>query len=320
MRTDNLIGKRRVLLISVGILALLLAIWLISEGIPSSGKDGYVMVNGKWVPVGDTNTGQSDSSQPAESGPAGGDSEPATVPGATGAEDFQPDEDHPPGAETPDSTEPKETGAVLEVRDEDWWEDLSDPAAPEQPEDQPEQKPQELTIDDYALFNGQYVEDGRDELVEDVAAILVTNRSSRFLDLGTLTFDIDGKKATFVVTGLPPGRSAWVMEASRMTADHSSEFTYVSGVTSFRDQVITYTTKLTITTNGNMMTVRNNSDETLTNLVVYYRTVHTDGNFFGGITYLVSFGDLPPGTSVETLAGHFEDGSTEIVRISWQDE
>lgn len=83
----------------------------------------------------------------------------------------------------------------------------------------------DISCDKFGIFSGQFLEDGRDELVQNVAAVLVTNRTDRFLDFATLTFDIDGQTATFILSGLPAGRSAWVMEATRMTATNSSVFT-----------------------------------------------------------------------------------------------
>ena len=178
----------------------------------------------------------------------------------------------------------------------------------------------DISCDKFGMFSGQFVEDGRDELVQNVAAVLVTNRTDRFLDFATLTFDIDGQTATFILSGLPAGRSAWVMEATRMTATSSSVFTYQNCVNSFRDDVTASTDQITISSDGNMLTAVNNTSETLEGVFVYYRTLHTDGNFLGGITYRVDFGTLDPGASVETLAGHFNKDTTEIVRIGWQKE
>ena len=178
----------------------------------------------------------------------------------------------------------------------------------------------DISCDKFGIFSGQFVEDGRDELVQNVAAVLVTNRTDRFLDFATLTFDIDGQTATFILSGLPAGRSAWVMEATRMTATNSSVFTYLNCVDAFRDDVTASTDKVTITSDGNMLTAVNNTSETLEGVFIYYRTLHTDGNFLGGITYRVDFGKLEPGTPVETLAGHFNKDTTEIVRIGWQKE
>lgn len=178
----------------------------------------------------------------------------------------------------------------------------------------------DITCDQFGMFSGQFVEDGRDELVQNVAAVLVTNRTDRFLDFATLSFDIDGQTALFILSGLPAGRSAWVMEATRMTVTNSSVFTYQNCVNSFRDDVTASTDKVTISSDGNMLTAVNNTSKTLEGVFVYYRTLHTDGNFLGGITYRTDFGTLEPGASAETMAGHFNKETTEIVRIGWQED
>lgn len=183
--------------------------------------------------------------------------------------------------------------------------------------DSPKPEKKLLTCDNFSLYSGQYVEDGRDELVTNVAAVLVTNRSTQFLDLATLTFQIDGREATFRVSGLPAGRSAWVLEASRMTATNSSTFTFVDMVTGFKENVISSTDKLSITCVGNLVTATNKSEKKLENVFVYYRVLHSDGNYLGGITYVIDFGTLEPGVSVEKLAGHFSAEKARIIRIGW---
>lgn len=244
-----------------------------------------------------------------------------TVP-QTDAPETEPTEPKPTETE-PTETEPTETEPVKTEPSETSPPEQSKPKPSRPPETKPPVEKDEiasgdLSCEDYALFSGQFVEDGRDELVNNVAAILVKNRTDRFLDFATLSFDIDGKTATFIVTGLPAGRSAWVMEATRMTATHQSEFTYLDCVTSFRDDIIVKTDKLSISADGNMLTAVNNSQQTMNNVTVYYRTVHSDGNFFGGITYVVDFGTLEPGQSAESMAGHYDGSKTEIVRISYQ--
>ena len=149
--------------------------------------------------------------------------------------------------------------------------------------------------------------------------MLVTNNSDQFLDLATLQYTINGKAATFVVTGLPAGKSAWVLEENRMTISDNANFKYQDCVTSFKDGVIASSDKVTIKADGNMLTATNNTKKTLKNVFVYYKSVHTDGNFFGGITYMVDFGTLKSGESVESLAGHYVKGETKIVRIGWQE-
>lgn len=170
-----------------------------------------------------------------------------------------------------------------------------------------------------AILSGQFVEDGSDMPVDGVASILVTNLSDQFLDLATMTYDIDGREATFVVTGLPAGSSAWVMESSAMTANEDSAFDYVDCVASFRENTVAHTDKISLYANGTTLTAVNNTDETLENVFIYYKTLHTDGNFYGGITYSVNFGTLEPGGSAQSIAGHYTEDATRIVRIGWQE-
>lgn len=178
---------------------------------------------------------------------------------------------------------------------------------------------QDIVCSEFSRFSGQYVEDGRDEPVENVAAMLVTNQSDEFLDLATLTYLIDGKEATFVVTGLLPGSSAWVMEQNRMSIGKDVEFVRKDCVCSFRKQT-QFANEISLTSSGTNLTATNRTGQTLKNVVVYYKSLHTDGNFLGGITYRVSFGDVASGESVEKVAGHYSTAGSQVVRISWQEE
>lgn len=254
---------------------------------------------------------------PPESGPPGG-SRPTPLP--TGSVQTAPTApEAPPGAQTaPAQTEtaPQPTGPGPEQ---------TQPAAdspgtvtrPVQTEPVKLSGADDLQCREFSRFSGQFVEDGRDEPVEHVAAMLVTNRSDQYLDLATLTYDVGGYEATFIVTGLPAGRSAWVMEAQRLVIPDDAVFQLIDCVTAFRSDVTVDTDAVSLYAEANMLTAVNNTDETLEDVFVYYKTLHTDGNFFGGITYRVDFGDLEPGASAQTLAGHYRSGGTEIVRVGW---
>ena len=242
----------------------------------------------------------------------------------------EPTETEPEGTKATEPTEPERTKATEPTEPEGTKPTDPAPTEPAPTEPAPtkppvDQKPTdqisggEIVCKDYALFSGRFVEDGRDELVQNVAAILVKNESDQFLDLATISYDIDGKSAAFLVTGLPAGKSAWVMEITRMQASHSSVFTYKDCITSFKSDVVLETDMFSVTADGNMLTATNTSGKTLNNVCVYYRAIHDDGNYFGGITYLADFGTLAPGESLEVLAGHYAQGAAEIIRYGWTD-
>lgn len=175
-----------------------------------------------------------------------------------------------------------------------------------------------LTVDQFARFSGEFVEDGQNGPVENVAAVLVTNGSDQYLDLATLTYTIDGQPAAFVVTGLPPGRSAWVLEQNGLIIEQDAEFILEDRMTAFRTDAVAETEAITVTYDGEKLVAVNNSDQAMEDVFVCYKRVHTDGNFFGGITYRVDLGTLEPGGSGESIAGHYIEGETEIVRIGWR--
>lgn len=194
-----------------------------------------------------------------------------------------------------------------------------DPVPDTTPQPQEPEKKQ-LECEQIAVFSGAFVEDGSDEPVQNVASILVKNNSDQYLDFAQLYYLLDGEKAIFSVTGLPPGTSAWVMEASRKTATADSVFVYQDCNTTYRSEAVDSLEGLSVQTDGTMLKVTNNRDKTLKNLTLYYKVLHSDSNYFGGITYMVAFGDLEPGQSAQKLAGHFKEGWTDIVRVGYQEE
>lgn len=179
---------------------------------------------------------------------------------------------------------------------------------------------QQLICEDQGLFSGAFVENGSDEPVQNVAALLITNGSEQYLDLAKLTYELDGQEAVFMVTGLPAGGSAWVLEHSGMTASAQTEFRHKNTVTSFRDDAVTALEGVELAFNGTMLKATNTTDQTIKALTIYYKGLYSDGNYMGGITYMISFGDLAPGQSSEKIAGHFQPDKVQIVRMGYQVE
>lgn len=178
---------------------------------------------------------------------------------------------------------------------------------------------QQLILADYGLYSGVFVEDGSDQPVENVAALLVTNGSDQYLDFAKLIYELDGEEATFMVSGLPAGTSAWVLESSRKTANADTDFQHKDTITSFRKDAVNTLAGVDLEFNGTMLRTTNTTDKTLRQLTIYYKVLHPDGNFLGGITYMVALGDLAPGQSAEKIAGHFQPDNTYIVRIGYQE-
>ena len=178
----------------------------------------------------------------------------------------------------------------------------------------------DLVCLEYSTFSGAYPEDGTGRPVENVAAMLIRNDSDKFLDYAMIECHIGDDTGTFKVTGLPAGASVWVLEQDSKTVAPEETFR-VSDCTdySFRSDAILNTDMLDVVSSGDTVTVTNISDKTLENVCIYYKTVFSDGNFFGGITYMLSFDSLAPNQSTQKQTSHFGEDS-KIVRYSFQSQ
>ena len=174
-----------------------------------------------------------------------------------------------------------------------------------------------LVCVEISRFSGGFVEDGSHAQVRDVAAILVANNTGKFLEMATVTYQVGDRTATFLVTGLPHGKQAWVLEANRLTLSEGDELELTDCQEVYNPNAVTSTNDLTVQRRGNSLTLTNTSGKKLTNVVVYYKDTLEGGIYMGGITYFISFGDLEPGATVTQTKDHFSDTS-EIVRFSYQ--
>lgn len=174
-----------------------------------------------------------------------------------------------------------------------------------------------LLFADYASFTGGYMEDGTGDMVENVAAVLVENLSDEYLEYASLTFEIEGKQAVFEVTGLTAGDAAWVLEKNRLQIDPDADFRFVTSSCGYLQDVTRSRWELMVTMSDGVLTARNNSEKAMHNVYVYYKRVHEDGNYFGGITYRCDIGSLESGEQKEAVAGHSSAQGCRIVKIEW---
>lgn len=181
MRSNNRIFQRKMLFTLIIFFSVLLVLLLIGVWLLGRNSDTPAMEDGP--PGGTTFTQQTQvSTNPEQNDPTENTPEvtvpssptdhtlPSTVPDIDKPQTQDPPPDNPPPAkiDPPSKTDP-----------------------PIQ-KDPPTEEIQ-LEVERFARFSGQFVENGSDVFVDHVVAILVKNPSDRFLDLGTVVYEIDGK-------------------------------------------------------------------------------------------------------------------------------
>lgn len=221
--------------------------------------------------------------------------------------------------ETGGSTQPPESTDRTEQPTES---DIpSDPTEPSTYETVPPSEDGSVVLEEGKLsfsscgrYSGAFVEDGSDRYVENVAAILVTNRTEEYLTYAALEFEINGVAASFVLTGLPAGASAWVLEYSAMEIGAGAKFVALDSVMQFIPQEPM--DALEVVLKDGLLSARNLTDRDYIDGYIYYKQLHTDGNYLGGITYRTAIGDLPAGQTIEVTAGHAKGEGCTVVRIT----
>ena len=177
-------------------------------------------------------------------------------------------------------------------------------------------EPQELLeILQYGAFSGAYVEDGSDEAVENVACILVKNHSEGYIDYALLHAQFGDTVGEFILTGIPAGGSAWVMESSRLSLKGDEDYFYVDQTLSQIRTENMIDPRAEVKFSKGAVEVKNVGTEDLPAVKLYYKQLHKDGNFLGGITYTLTTGELPAGQSVSLLSAHSTEDSCVLVRL-----
>lgn len=167
-------------------------------------------------------------------------------------------------------------------------------------------------------YNGKFIEDGSDDNKDNVLAMVIKNTSDEVIDYGEIKIRIRGTNKTikFIVTKLKPGASAVVMESTgEVEFNIQDKYIYINSKVNTVENMPLMEDKVDITTNNKKITVKNLSDENLSEVYVYYKTV-ADGNcYLGGITYRAKFENIKKNKSVTSNTVHFSNTNCEIVKI-----
>lgn len=177
------------------------------------------------------------------------------------------------------------------------------------------QEMQILAVLDIGRYDGMFVEDGSDDAVEDVACILVQNTTEQYLDYGVISAAVGGKDCSFVVTGLPGGACAWVLEKDRCVMDANGVYEYKDDSVSQLRDVSKEDERVKVELRDGKIVVSNLSGTDLSSVRIYYKRIHDDGNFLGGITYTTAAENLKAGESTELTAGHSTETGCAVVRL-----
>ena len=173
-----------------------------------------------------------------------------------------------------------------------------------------------LIVKSVGAYTGNFVEDGSDDAVKGITAMVVTNHSDKMLQVGDISFQVTKKEtASFRITNLMPHTSVLVLELNRRIYKEKDNYSFGTVATAWLDKPDIPKNKFEIKKENGRLTLVNMTDDTYDIVYVYYKYAKSGGVYMGGITYRVPFENVTAKASVESIANHFNKDSSKIIDV-----
>lgn len=178
-----------------------------------------------------------------------------------------------------------------------------------------------LSVSCMGTYSGCFLEDGSDEQVTDVLAVVVKNISSNLIEYGLITLDCGGETASFELSGLPANSYVLVMEKDRRAYDASAELSNLTCVqyAEPNNLIMDFGNDFNVYPSDGVINIENISGRDIQNDVsVFYKNFEY-GLFMGGITYRARFsGGIPAGEIAQAIQPHYFTDTSAILYMSYE--
>ena len=166
-------------------------------------------------------------------------------------------------------------------------------------------------------YDGPFLEDGSNEEVWDVAALIVENRGGLLAVGGAVIVEMDDERLVFEFSFLPPGGKALVLEKDRKCYSSRTPITCYGWT---REEYPENPGLISVDAVGlTSLTITNHTGVTVPEVEIHYKNYDREkGLFLGGISYCVKEEDLMPREIRRLEPAHFAARDSRIVRILQQ--
>lgn len=167
---------------------------------------------------------------------------------------------------------------------------------------------------------GLYVEDGSDEVLDNIFAVDFCNDADVDLQLAEIVLTIDGEEYNFKITTLPQGETVRAMEMNRkpMPASYKNCEMRCDHTAWFNESPSVHQDALDIVEQEGGLVIKNVSSTTINAPIYVFYKNYIDETYIGGITYRTTVAEnLPAGEATAVGAGHFVPGSSKIMFVEY---
>ena len=172
-----------------------------------------------------------------------------------------------------------------------------------------------ISVDSIFQFTG-FNPDNENVEGENIAALTVVNQSKQHLASAQFTVKLaDGAKLAFEITDLPAGQKAMIFEKENQVYELDDVCQEITDTAEFEDVSPVMADRLSAEVQETTVTLTNNSEEDLTDLLLHCHCMIDDA-YFGGLTYTYSIESIPAGQSASVNAEDCYLGQAAVVRVS----
>lgn len=179
----------------------------------------------------------------------------------------------------------------------------------------------ELELLGVGRYSGAYFEDGSDEQVSDVYAVVVRNNGEDWVDFAAITVSCGSRTLTFELSALPGATSAIVLEANRQTwsAGESCRNPHAVLTADTSERRFDFDDDFVLYPSDGVINIKNISGKTFDKDILLYYKNFDYGLFLGGVTYRARYAGLAPDGIGQSIQPHYSDARSTILYMSYDD-
>lgn len=173
-----------------------------------------------------------------------------------------------------------------------------------------------LTVRNISSYDGIYLEDGSDEEVSGIAAMVVENTGDLNVEYAQITVNCNGETMRFDASDIPAGDTVVVQEKNRAGYQEGT-YTDCSAVVAETDEFEMSENKVKVEETGDgSLKVTNLTDETIPCVRIFYKFyMEEEQTYVGGITYTAKVTELSANGSQTVTPSHYSSGNSQIMMV-----
>ena len=177
-----------------------------------------------------------------------------------------------------------------------------------------------LVVQRIAPYTGIYLEDGTNDAVTDVAAILLYNSGTEAVEYASITMVYDNGILEFVASAIPAGAQVAVQESRRCGIVGGALRSCVGEIATMPSMGMAED-QIQIVDNGdNSISITNLTDSDIATVRIFYKYYYQEQSaYVGGITYTAKVSNLLAGGTLTISPNHYSSTGSAIVMIRTYD-